>query len=228
MVKKRSRVAFFLIILLATIIILAIIIFTNLGLQSAQVVVPGVTEGDVFTYDITGSWSSNDPNVTVPEQFLQLNMTEWYRVTITEVSGVEVKISTTWRFKNGTELAGTGTVDLETGISSGGFWAIYAANLKENDRLRPNGPDRSTVNETTTREYGAGGTRETNCVSLVLQYYDADDPTYSTTWTDYVNTHFDRQTGMLVELRDISVYTNPQMTLTILWKIKNSNVWTVT
>ena len=228
MVKKRSRVAFFLIILLSSIIILAIIVFANLGLQSAQVVVPGVTEGDVFTYDVMGLWSSNDPNATVPEMFLQLNMTEWYRVTITEVSSVTVTISTTWRFKNGTELAGIGTVDVETGVSYGGFWAIYAANLKENDRLRPLGPDISAVNETTTREYSAGGTRETNCVSLVLQYYDANDPTYSTTLTEYVSTHFDRQTGMLVELRHISIYTNPQMTLTILWKIKNSNVWTVT
>ena len=229
MVKKRSRVAFFLVILLLlAIIILAIIVFTNLGSQSAQGVAPGVTEGDVFTYDVMGFWSSNDPNATVPEQFLQLNMTEWYRVTITEVSGVEVKISTTWRFKNGTELAGTGTVDLETGISHGGFWAIYAANLRANDRVRPNGPDRSTVNETITRDYGASGTIETNRLILTTLYYDADDPTLSTTYTEYANTHFDRQTGILVELRNLSVYNNPQMALTVLWKIRDTNVWVVT
>jgi hypothetical protein len=228
MVKKRSHVAFFLVILLSTIIILVIIVFTNLGLQPAQVVVPGVTEGDVFTYDVVGLWSSNDPNVTVPETFLQLNMTEWYRVTITEVSGVEVKISTTWRFKNGTELAGTGTVDVETGISYGGFWAIYAADLRANDRVRPNGPDRSTVNETITRGYGASGTRETNRLLITTQYYDADDPTLSTTYTEYAYTYFDRQTGILVELRNLSVYNNPQMTLTILWKIRDTNVWDVT
>jgi len=228
MVKKRSRVAFFVATLLFTIIILAIIVFTNLGLQSPQVVVPGVTEGDVFTYDIMGLWSSNDPNATVPEQFLQLNMTEWYRVTITEVSGVEVKISTTWRFKNETELAGTGTVNVETGISSGGFWAIYAANLRANDRVRPNGPDRSTVNETITRDYGASGTRETNRLILTTLYYDVDDPTLSTTYTEYASTYFDRQTGILVELRNLSVYNKPQMALTVLWKIRGTNVWVVT
>jgi hypothetical protein len=227
MVKKRSRVILFLAIVLFIIIILAFIIFTNLGFQSAQVAVPGVTEGDVFTYDVMGLWSSTDPNATMPESFLQLNMTEWYRVTVTGVSGTEVSIDTTWRFTNGTELKGTGSVNVETGISYGGFWAIYATNLNANDLVRPLGPDRSTVNETITREYGAGGTRETNRVSLVLQYYDADDPTFSTTWTEYSNTHFDRQTGMLVELRDINMYTNPQQTTTIVWKIKESNVWTI-
>jgi hypothetical protein len=192
--------------------------------------VPGVTAGDEFIYDVKGFWISSDPNATLPEAFLQLNMTEWYQITVTGVSDAEVSINTTWRFNNGTELKGTGTVNVETGIyyPTEGFWAIYAANLKADDRLRPLGPDQSTINETTTRNYGAGSTRETNRVSLVLQYYDADDPTFSTTLTEYINTHFDRQTGMLVELRDISVYSKPQMTLTILWKIKDSNVWAVT
>jgi hypothetical protein len=227
MVKKRSRLILFIAVLLVVIIILAFVIF--LGLQSNQIV-PGVKEGDVFTYDIKGFWNSTDPNATLPEAFLQLNMTEWYRITVTEVSGAQVSIDTTWRFNNGTELEGTGYVNVETGINypTQGFWAIYAANLRAGDQVRPNGPDRSTVNETITREYGASGTRETNRLSLVLEYYDADDPTYSTTWTEYINTNFDRQTGMLVELRDRSVYTNPQQTLTISWKIKESNVWTVT
>jgi hypothetical protein len=229
MVKKRSRLILFIAVLLVVIIILAFVIFTYLGSQSNQVAVPGVKEGDVFIYDVRGLWSSNDPNATMLEAFLQLNMTEWYQITVTEVSGAQVSINTTWRFNNGTELKGTGTVNVETGICypTNGFWAIYAANLKADDRLRPLGPDQSTINETTTRNYGAGSTRETNLVSLVLQYYDADDPTFSTTWTEYINTYFDRQTGMLVELRDISMYTNPQQTLTIVWKITESNVWTI-
>jgi hypothetical protein len=227
--KKRSRKILFIAItiILVVVIILAFVIF--LGSQPVQIV-PGVKEGDEFIYDVMGFWNSNDPNATLPEAFLQLNMTEWYQITVTGVSDAEVSINTTWRFNNGTELKGTGTVNVETGIyyPTEGFWAIYAANLKADDRLRPLGPDQSTINETTTRNYGAGSTRETNRVSLVLQYYDADDPTFSTTLTEYINTHFDRQTGMLVELRDISVYSKPQMTLIILWKIKDSNVWAVT
>ena len=223
MVKKRTQ-AILIAIVLVVIIVLAFMIYV--GLQTGPA---GVKEGDEFVYDIMGIWSTNDPNATIPEAFPQLNMTEWYKITVTGVSDAEVSINTTWRFTNGTELTGTGTVDVETGIyyPTEGFWAIYAANLKENDRLRPIGPDRSTINGTTTRDYGAGGIRETNRVSLVLQYYDADDPTYSTTLTEYMNIHFDRRTGMLVELRDMSVYTNPQLTLTVVWEIKSSNVWTV-
>jgi hypothetical protein len=225
MVKKRSRRILFIAILLVVIIILAFVIF--LGSQSGQVV-PGVKEGDEFIYDVKGFWSSNDPNATLPETFLQLNMTEWYKVTVTGVSGSEVSINTTWRFTNETELTGQGTVNVETGICypTDGFYGVYAANLQVNGRLRPLGIDRSTINQTSTRDY-ASGTRETNTVSLVLEYYDADDPTNSTTWTEYMNTHFDRQIGILVELRDINVYTNPQQTLTIVWKIKESNVWTI-
>lgn len=228
MFKKRSRVIL-LAILAVIIIIVAFVIFTYLGSQSGLVAVSGVNAGDEFTYDIKGFWSSPDPDAAPSESFLEFNLTEWYKVTVTGVSGAEVSINTTWRFNNGTELEGTGTVNVETGITypTRGFWAIYAANLRADDYVRPIGPDRSTINETTTRDYGAGGTRETNLISLVLEYYDADDPTYSTTWTEYINTHFDRQTGMLVELRDTNVYTNPQMTLTLLWTIRDTNVWTI-
>ena len=227
MVKKKSRVVLFLAILVFTILMLALIIFTNLGNQAAQVAVPGVAEGDVFTYDIMGLVSSKDSNATVPEQFLELNMTEWYKVTITKVSGPEVSINTVQHFKNGTEISGTGTVDVDTGISNParGFYAIYAANLRAQSRVRPNGPDRSTVNETISRSYGAGDTRETNYLTIITQYYDADDP--SITYTEIGNTYFDRQTGMLVELRYISVYNDPKITLTLLWKIKETSVWAV-
>ncbi len=224
MVKRRSR-KIFLVILLVVIIVVAFAVF--LGLQSSQGVVPGVHAGDEFVYDIMSLWSSSDPNLPLPENLLQLNMTE-YKVTVTEVSDKDVSINTTWLFKNGTELKGKSTVNVETGIvyPLNGFWPIYAANLKANDLVRSLGPDRSFVNETTTNNY-AGGTRETNLVSIVRQYYDSDDSTYSTTWTEYIDTYFDRQTGMLVELRDVSIYTNPKQTLIILWKIKESNVWTV-
>jgi len=225
MVKKQSVI--FIAILVVVIVVLAFVIFS--GLQSTQGAVPGVKEGDEFIYDIRGSWSSNDADVIMPEAFSQLNMTEWYKITVIEVSGPEVSIEAIWRFTNGTEFKGTGTVNVETGIynPTEGFWAIYGANLKANDRTRPLGPDRATVNETITSNYGAGGTRETNRVSLIREYVDADDPTLSTFWTEYININFDRKTGILVELLDMSVYNNPQQTLTIVWKIKESNVWAI-
>jgi len=223
MVKKKTGA--FIAVLLVIIVVLAFVIL--LGSQSNPGAVPGVKEGDEFIYDIKGSWSSDDEEVTMRESFSQLNMTEWYKITVMEVSGPEVTIEAIWRFTNGTEFTGTGTVNVETGIynPTEGFWAIYGANLRANDRTRPLGPDRATVNETITTTYGGGVKRETNRVSLIREYYDADDPT--STLTEYININFDRNTGMLVELLDMSVYNNPQQTLIILWKLRESNVWTV-
>ena len=229
MAKKRSRLILVLAIVSAIIIILAFIAFTQLGSQAAQDAVPGVNVGDTFTYDIRGYYSSNDPNATIPENFPQINMTEWFRIVVTEVSGPEVTINTTWRFSNETELNGINTIDVETGINNpiDGFWAIYASNLRANDRTRPNGPDQSTINATSPKEYSSGVTRETNTLSLVQNYYDADDPTYGTTLTEYMQADFDKQTGMLVQLSDISDYTNPGMRLALLWTLMDTNVWAV-
>jgi hypothetical protein len=223
MFKKRSRVIL-LAISAAIIIIAALMIYTYFFSHQ------GLQVGDQFTYDIKGFWGdSSDPDVTPSPSFLELNMTEWFKVTVTDVSEEEVSINTSWLFNNGTEVNATSTINLKTGITypSEGFWAIYAPNLNKGDYIRPTGPDRSTVNETQTRDYGAGVTRETNLVSLKQEAYDANDPTYTRTLTEYTNTHFDRQTGMLVELHYVSVYTNPDMTLTVTWKITDSNVWNI-
>jgi hypothetical protein len=223
MIKKKAGL--FIAILVVIIVVLGFVIL--LGSQSNPGAVPGVKEGDEFIYDIKGSWSSDDPEVTFPESFSQLNMTDWYKITVMEVSGSEVTIEAIWRFTNGTEFTGTGAVNVETGIynPTEGFWAIYGANLRVNDRIRPLGPDRSTVNETITTNYGGGSTRETNRVLLVREYYDADDP--ASTLIEYININFDKNTGMLVELLDMSVYNNPEQTLIILWKLRESNVWDV-
>jgi hypothetical protein len=225
--KRQSRLIVLLALLLFVIIILAIIIFTNLGMQPAQAAVPGVAKGDVFTYDVMGIVNSKSSDAEVPSQFLDLNNTEWYKVTVADVSGPEVSIDTTQHFKNGTEVTGTGTVNVETGINSpvNGFWTIFASNLRENDRIRPNGPERSTVNMTIPTDYGAGGIRETNTLSIITSYVDQDNA--DKTYTEYGNTYFDQQTGMLVKLRYISVYTDPQVTLQLLWELKETNRWAI-
>jgi hypothetical protein len=227
MLGKRSLLIL-LSILSIIIIIVTFVVFTHLGLQSDLVAVPGVKGGDYFTYDIKSFWISPDPDVTPEEDFLEINQTEWFKVSVIEVSGAEVSINTIWRFNNGTELERTGTMNVEAGIyyPTDGFWAIYATNLKAGDYVRPFGLDRSTVNKTSSTQY-AGGSRETNRISLVQEAYDANDPTYTRTWIEYRTVYFDRQTGMLVELRDINVTTNPDLTETIVWTIVDTNVWAI-
>src|SRR4030042_4056228 len=220
--KKRFRLVILLVF--SIIIILAVIIWASLGTQPTQMGA-GVKVGDVFTYELEGLWEPNDPNATISDTILQLNMTEWYRVTITNVSDPEILIHTVWRFKNGTEIEGEGKVDIETGISSGGFYAIYAANLKAGESTHPMGFDQVTINSTVIREY-PGGTRETNRLILAAQFYNVNDPTRL--YNDYRTIQFDKQTGMMVEFRNQNIYNNPKMTETILWHLRDSNVWTVT
>ena len=224
MKQKRSRNLIYLAI--AVIVIVAFVIYTSLGSQGETGVVPGVRVGDEFTYSINGFFSSNDPNATAPEGFMELNMTEWFKVLVTDVSDQDVTVSTTWRFTNGTELNATSSINVDTGIPypTNGFYPIYAANLKANDYIRPHGPDRSTINETSNRQY-ASSTRQTNRRTISIPAYDENDP--SRTWIETPTIYFDKQTGMLVELRDVNVYTNPQMTLTVLWKLMDTNVWKV-
>ena len=200
--------------------------FLFIGNVLAQIRLPGVLQGNQFIYDVSSSWSSVDPTAEIPPKLVEANMTDSYTVTITAVSGSEVSIHTTWRFINGTEIEADNKVNVEIGMPSGGFWTIIAANLGANDRIHPRGPDQYTINQTITRNY-PNGPRETNLLQLVFEYYDADDPTMSTTMTEYTTTYFDRATGILVELKDESVYTNPDRRAVILWKIKDSNVWVV-
>lgn len=222
--KNRSRLILLVVVVLVIIVILAAIILANLGSQSSPLVA-GVKKGDTFTYELEGLWESDDPNATISDAILQLNMTEWYRVTITNVSDPEILMHTLWRFKNGTEIEGEGKMDIETGFSSGGFWAIYAANLDVGELTHPKGPDQVTINSTVTLEY-PGGSRKTNRLLLAAQFYNVNDP--SRIYSDFRTVQFDKQTGILVEFRNQNIYNSPEMTETILWKLTDSNVWTVT
>lgn len=227
MVKKQSRVKLLLAVIVIAVIISALAVV--LGTQLNQGRVPGVKAGDVFIYEMKGSWSSNDPNVTVSEGFKQINMTEYYKVTVTEVDGPKVSINTNWRFDNGTEFNMTGYVNIDSGTTypSDYFSRIYAANLQVSDILRPSGMVQTTVNETYTKEYASGITRQTNRVEESNLLQDAEDPTGSTTWERYVNFQFDKQTGILVQLSDINIYSNPQLLVVTTWTLKESNVWAV-
>jgi hypothetical protein len=162
----------------------------------------------------------------VPVTVEEINMTEWYKIAVTKVDGAEITFTTTWHFSNGTELQGNGDVNVETGMKNPfeGFWQIYLANLKENDFVRPNGPDHSTINETATRDY-ASGSRETNHISLEFIYYDSNNP--STGLLEYQNIYFDKQIGILVEFSDKSIYTNPDVIIAQVWTLKDTNRWTV-
>lgn len=213
------------------IIIVAIIAVAFLSTQNsnnppAAKSVSGLSPGDTFTYSIKGYADVTDGNGTVPASFSELNKTENYQVTITNVNGGQIAYNTTWRFVNGTERNMQSSGNILTGISDANFWAIYPSNLTLYSLVRPSGTDGMIVNETETRTYNYGP-RTTNVMSVQNQFVNTDDPSLSTSFNDYLYVHFDKITGMLVELKEIKIYSDPQIILTVDWQLQYTNVWSV-
>lgn len=226
--KLHKTILLILIVFLCVVAVVAVLLYQPLINQTPnETVVAGVVVGDVFTYSIRTYATIIDANATVPESFYQLNMTEWYRVTITQVNDTEVSFSSAWRFSNGTEIDETGKVNVKTGVVNSQFWAIYASDLEAGDFARPFGVNRQVINETESRTYKSGG-RETNSILLENMFYETDDPTGSSTCESYRSIHFDKQTGMLVEFVNSDFYSNPQLLLVLQWKIVDTNVWNIT
>ena len=193
--------------------------------QTPGEAVAGVAAGDLFTYSIRGYATIIDANATVPEWVFQVNMTEWYKVTITQVNDSEVSFSATWRFSNRTEIDKTGKVNIKTGIgNSQDFWAIYASGLEAGDYARPFGATGQVINATEKRTYKSGE-RETNSILAETMFTTTDDSPISC--NSYRSIYFDKQTGMLVEFVNTDLYSSPQLFLKLEWKLVDSTVWDV-
>ncbi len=206
-----------LILLAATIDTLAI------GAAAAQTRVPGVSAGMEFTYSQSSLWLSSDANLPQPAGLADVNMTDYYRVTITQVSVSNVSTHVRWHFKNGTDLEKDGSVSLETTSYQGEFWAVIGSNLNAGDRVHPNSEqDLSTINETVGWSYGSYQ-RLVNHLSLVFANEKSDFP--NSTYTENVDTYFDRQTGALVQLEDMHTNSNPLTTLTVTWRLTSQTAW---
>jgi hypothetical protein len=191
--------------------------------QTSSAVASGLKAGDTFTYSMIGIAELGNENVTIPDNFKEVNMTDYYRVTVTSVDGPNVQFNVTWSFTNGTVYDRTGKVNVETGVDSQEFWAIYAANLTKGSPVRPAVTSGATVNDTQTRTY-RNGDRQTNILQMQGEFYNTEDLTYSQICNEYTYVYFDSQTGMLVELKDMKVYSDPQIILTVEWKLIDSNV----
>jgi hypothetical protein len=221
--KKVYIAIFFIVILIVA--TAAIIYATQPPVKAATV---GVHAGDSFTYSIVGTSTLTDLNAVETPGFSQYNQTDYYKITITGVNGTSVSFDTLWRFINGTEINGKETINLSNGNEtvSNGFWAIYSANLNVKDLLRPTVNDGLTVNLTDTKAY-ADSTRERNFWFIENQFFDVNDPTRNTLRDDYTGVYFDKQTGMLETLNNITYFNSPLMTEAITWKLVNSTVWAV-
>jgi hypothetical protein len=210
-----------------TIILMALLVSGVIHVAAAQDIVAGVKPGDVFTYDVTGSYPANDPTLDIPPAVISAHATDHFTVLIDAVTdsvpGPEVGYTVFWHFNNGSAPRNeSGIVNLETTANTGTFWAIVSANLNTTQRIHPHfGPDLSVFNETIRYTY-SNYTRDTNRLQLEFAY---QNNVTGATYTEQTDTYFDKQTGMLVQLNDVSNYQNPAFTTTITWKLRETNAW---
>ena len=227
--SKKVYIAIFLLIVL--IAASGAIVYSYYSGQAPSVieVTPGVKVGDTFTYSIHGVSTLYSLDAVEPPEFAQNNQTDYYKVTVTGVNGSNVSMDTVWQFINGSARNYQQTINLATGLQTNpntGFWAIYAPNLNQNDKIRPSGTDGLIVNTTDTKTY-ADSTRQRDSWSIQNDFFDVRDPTYSTQQRRTTIVYFDKATGMLDTLTDVQQYNNPKMDLVVTWKLTYSSVWAV-
>jgi hypothetical protein len=205
--------------LLAKTCILSLLLIAMAEIAFAQTIVIGVTKGNTFDYNYTLLWETTDPSAKPPADYIEMNNTQWFRLSIADVSGYLIRVETTLHFKNGTETIKNGTVDTyHEAINVPFGFLLIRANSNPNERIYPDGSN-TIVNETITRTY-PNGNRETN--RFITEF---------TTESTYERTEifFDRATGAAVEFqyegreKSGSYETTTKEIITI----QSSNVWTI-
>jgi hypothetical protein len=193
--------------------------FTVMGITTAQApITVGVSQGDVFEYDMSSFWTCDFMD-TPPAELVQLNQTEWLRVTVTEVSGSQIRTRITTHYKNGTEVNSDGFCDIETGENVEGP-PFISANLGRNDVINPSASEPWFVNATIIRDY-VNDQRETNYLKLEHTENSSEVGGFKNVYEYY----FDKNTGVLVEYTSKFSYSG--LTSITLSKLISSNVWVI-
>ncbi len=169
----------------------------------------------------TGQYVKYSNFVGVGQGVESFNDYDWLKLQVTDVSGKEVTLLSTSQFKNGTAIAGNGTVsvwNIETGNENGvpsTQGPIIAANLNQGDPVPP--PNTYVVNRTETRTY-VGVSRTVNILDASLS-----TPDYNTTLT-YV---YDTASGMLLESNtQTTTQAQPQPVITtISYTVIETNIF---
>jgi hypothetical protein len=159
---------------------------------------PGVIAGEWVKY---GHFVAS--GLGVPSDF---NQSDWMKITVTAVSGNNVTLHMSGKYKNGTATNESDTIyDVETGwtnVTTGtynvssfsyGFFFITATNLTENDPLLT--ASVLKINKTETRTY-LGEDRTVNIVNITTSIPGFYDFKYVTV--------YDKASGMLLETTMLS------------------------
>ena len=176
---------------------------------------PGVTVGQYVKYgNFVGAGQGAE----------EFNNYYWLKVQVTAISRKEVTLLSTSQYKNGTAIAGNGTVsvwNVETGTENGvpsTQGSIIAGNLNQGDAIPP--ANTYLVNRTETRNY-LGVSRSVNLLDASFS-----TPDYTTSLT-YV---YDKASGMLLESTiQTTTQAQPQPVITtISYGVIETNIFSST
>jgi hypothetical protein len=196
---------------LLTTALLAALVFPVLALTYN----PGVATGQYVKY---GNF------VGIGQGVESFNDYDWLKLQVTDVSGKSVTLLSTSQYKNGTAIAGNGTVsvwNIETGTQDGvpsTKGPIIASNLNQGDPIPP--PNTYVVNRTESRMY-LGVSRTVNILDASIS-----TPDYNITQT-YV---YDKASGMLLEsTTQTTTQALPQpVVTTISYSVIETNIFSST
>ena len=176
---------------------------------------PGVINGQYVKY---GNFVGVGPGAEAFKDYAFL------KLQVTDVSGKAVTLLSTSQYKNGTAIAGNGTIsvwNIETGTEDGVLSTqgpIIAANLNQGDAIPP--ANTYVVNRTESRTY-LGVSRAVNVLDASLL-----TPDYTATLT-YV---YDKASGMLLEsTTQTTTQADPQpVVTTISYSVIETNIFSST
>lgn len=173
---------------------------------------PGVATGQYVKYS---NFVGVGPGVEL------FNDYDWLKLQVADVSGKAVTLLSTSQYKNGTAIAGNGSIsvwNIETGTEDGvpsTQGPIIASNLNSGDSIPP--PNTYVVNRTESRTY-LGVSRVVNILDASLS-----TPDYNATLI-YV---YDKASGMLLEsTTQTTTQAQPQPVITtISYSVIETNVF---
>lgn len=207
-----------------TVICFSILIFTMLSQTSAQAsdsetFKAGVAPGDTFLYTFKVFWNPPNPDQAAPANVMELNNTEWVKITVHEANGPIVIMNMTTHFKNETETNAQIWVNLLSGEGTG-FGYIIAPNLKRNQLAYHMGYDSGysfLLREEFVKNYTFG---ERTVLRALVNNTSSDE---------YVlishDMYFDKETGVMLEWRITQVPRNaPEANISLVWKIVEFHV----
>jgi hypothetical protein len=199
--------------------ILILLYLSAVATASAQTRAPGVSQGNTFVYKQQYFWNSSDPNADIPSNLLEKNNTELhFNVTATVSSRIYYEITE----------AGEGWIDVQTGENGNpGIYPLApifcGANLTVNDSMALANFQYMPIAETENMTY-LFGARQTNRVNLdTNNLRDLGWIPEDYSGNGYL--YFDKNTGVLVEVFFTSEGHGEATGL--LWRLNQSNVWTI-